>query len=167
MSLSNATLDQYDQEALARYIGWLPQDIVLFDGSIAENIARMEMQVDMKPAGERNAGMFLSREFALPMLSHDRADQSEDADTDFENDIDPIDNDIASKVAEAAKATGSHETILAFPKGYEFQVWRGGAAIVMAHRRNTFAQCGAVLVMEQGQIIGDVESLSENTSGRN
>ncbi len=40
--LDGATLDQWTPEALGRHIGYLPQDIELFDGSIAENIARFD-----------------------------------------------------------------------------------------------------------------------------
>jgi ATP-binding cassette, subfamily C, bacterial len=39
--LDGATLDQYDPEALGGYIGYLPQSVTLFDGTIAENIARL------------------------------------------------------------------------------------------------------------------------------
>ena len=35
-----ADIEQYDRIELGRYIGYLPQDIELFEGSIAENIAR-------------------------------------------------------------------------------------------------------------------------------
>jgi PrtD family type I secretion system ABC transporter len=44
--LGGATLDQYDPEALGRHIGYLPQMVTLFTGSIAENIARMARSVD-------------------------------------------------------------------------------------------------------------------------
>ena len=40
--LDGATLDQWRPSVLGRHIGYLPQDIELFDGTIAENIARME-----------------------------------------------------------------------------------------------------------------------------
>jgi ABC-type protease/lipase transport system fused ATPase/permease subunit len=40
--LDGAALDQWDREALGRDIGYVPQDIELFDGTIAENIARLE-----------------------------------------------------------------------------------------------------------------------------
>jgi ATP-binding cassette, subfamily C, bacterial len=40
--LDGATLDQYDPDELGRLIGYLPQRISLFDGTIADNIARLE-----------------------------------------------------------------------------------------------------------------------------
>jgi ATP-binding cassette subfamily C protein len=40
--LDGATLDQYDPDTLGRYIGYLPQKVQLFDGTIAENIARLD-----------------------------------------------------------------------------------------------------------------------------
>ena len=39
--LDGAALSHYDPDVLGSYIGYLPQDVVLFDGTIAENIARM------------------------------------------------------------------------------------------------------------------------------
>ncbi|WP_227270127.1 type I secretion system permease/ATPase [Roseobacter weihaiensis] len=41
-----ATLDQYDPDTLGTYIGYLPQNVVLFSGTIAENIARMSTTPD-------------------------------------------------------------------------------------------------------------------------
>ncbi|MDF1872026.1 type I secretion system permease/ATPase [Vannielia sp.] len=41
MRLDGATLDQYDPDVLGSYIGYLPQRVTLFDGTIAENIARL------------------------------------------------------------------------------------------------------------------------------
>jgi len=38
--LDGAKLDQWDREALGQYIGYLPQDVELLDGTISENIAR-------------------------------------------------------------------------------------------------------------------------------
>lgn len=39
--LDGATLEQYDPEKLGEYIGYLPQKVELFDGTIADNIARL------------------------------------------------------------------------------------------------------------------------------
>jgi ATP-binding cassette subfamily C protein len=44
--LDGATLDQYDPDRLGRYIGYLPQRVGLFDGTIAENIARLDPNAD-------------------------------------------------------------------------------------------------------------------------
>ena len=44
--LDGATLDQYDADTLGSYIGYLPQRVSLFDGSIAENIARLQSGAD-------------------------------------------------------------------------------------------------------------------------
>lgn len=44
--LDGATLDQYDPDVLGSYLGYLPQRVSLFDGTIAENIARMALEPD-------------------------------------------------------------------------------------------------------------------------
>ena len=49
--LGGATLDQYDGDVLGHYIGYLPQNVSLFDGTIAANIARMSLDPDMKESG--------------------------------------------------------------------------------------------------------------------
>jgi ATP-binding cassette subfamily C protein len=43
VSLGGASLDQYDPEVLGGYIGYLPQSVNLFKGTIAENIARLSV----------------------------------------------------------------------------------------------------------------------------
>ena len=40
--LDGAALDHYEPDVLGSYIGYLPQDVVLFDGTVAENIGRMQ-----------------------------------------------------------------------------------------------------------------------------
>jgi PrtD family type I secretion system ABC transporter len=44
--LDGAALDQYDPDVLGQHVGYLPQRVQLFDGTIKENIARMSMQPD-------------------------------------------------------------------------------------------------------------------------
>src|SRR6202035_284701 len=40
--IDDAALDQWHSDDLGRHIGYLPQDVALFDGSVAENIARFD-----------------------------------------------------------------------------------------------------------------------------
>ena len=40
--LDGAAIDQWTNEDLGRHIGYLPQDVALFDGTVAENICRFD-----------------------------------------------------------------------------------------------------------------------------
>jgi PrtD family type I secretion system ABC transporter len=40
--LDGAAIDQWCNEDLGRYVGYLPQDVALFDGTVAENICRFD-----------------------------------------------------------------------------------------------------------------------------
>ncbi|QEE38756.1 MULTISPECIES: type I secretion system permease/ATPase [unclassified Methylobacterium] len=44
--LDGAAIDQWDPDALGRAVGYLPQDIEMFDGTIAENITRFDPAPD-------------------------------------------------------------------------------------------------------------------------
>ncbi|WP_208351600.1 type I secretion system permease/ATPase [Pseudaestuariivita rosea] len=50
--LDAASLDQYDPDVLGSHIGYLPQRVQLFDGTIAENIARLAQQPDAEKVVE-------------------------------------------------------------------------------------------------------------------
>ncbi|WP_445493298.1 type I secretion system permease/ATPase [Rhodopseudomonas sp. RCAM05734] len=58
ITLDNAALGQWSSEALGKHIGYLPQDVELFDGSIAVNIARFDPNANPKAvlAAARAAG---------------------------------------------------------------------------------------------------------------
>jgi len=44
--LDGASLEQYSPEMLGQYVGYLPQTVQLFDGTITENIARLSQDPD-------------------------------------------------------------------------------------------------------------------------
>jgi PrtD family type I secretion system ABC transporter len=57
--LDGAALDQWSHEALGRHIGYLPQDIELFDGTVGQNIARFHEDAEPEAiiAAARQAGV--------------------------------------------------------------------------------------------------------------
>jgi ATP-binding cassette subfamily C protein len=58
--LDGASLSQWDPHALGEHIGYLPQDVALFSGSIAENIARFDPDAtsDKIIAAAKAAGVY-------------------------------------------------------------------------------------------------------------
>jgi ATP-binding cassette, subfamily C, bacterial PrsD len=46
--LDGATLEQWSPKVLSRHIGYLPQDIELFEGTIGQNIARFDPEADIE-----------------------------------------------------------------------------------------------------------------------
>ncbi len=58
--LDGAALSQWDPHALGKHIGYLPQDVALFSGSIAENIARFDPHAtsDKIIAAAKTAGVY-------------------------------------------------------------------------------------------------------------
>ena len=58
--LDGAALSQWDPHALGKHIGYLPQDVALFSGSIAENIARFDPDAtsDKIIAAAKAAGVY-------------------------------------------------------------------------------------------------------------
>src|SRR5262249_4135237 len=44
--IDGAALEQWSPEMLGRHIGYLPQDVELFDGTVAQNVSRFEAEAD-------------------------------------------------------------------------------------------------------------------------
>jgi ATP-binding cassette, subfamily C, bacterial len=44
--IDGASIEQYGVDDLANYVGYLPQEVALFEGTIAENIARLQLNPD-------------------------------------------------------------------------------------------------------------------------
>ncbi|WP_418152212.1 type I secretion system permease/ATPase [Litorimonas sp. RW-G-Af-16] len=66
--LDGATYDQWDRTQIGRFIGYLPQTVELFDGTIAENIARFEPNATDEAivAASKWAGVYTSLFCACP-----------------------------------------------------------------------------------------------------
>ena len=153
--LDGATLEQYDPDTLGRLIGYLPQQVTLFDGTIAENIARLSPRPDpdavvraataaaahrmildlpqgydtpLSQAGARLSGGQIQRVGLARALYQDPVLFVLD---EPNSNLDNEGSEALNLAIRAIKA-------------------RGGAVIIMAHRPAAIAECELLLVMEQG-----------------
>lgn len=155
--LGGATLDQYDPEDLGRHIGYLPQSVTLFAGTVAENIARMAERPDpqavVAAAMRSNAHEMILR---LP----------EGYDTRLEGNDSQLSGGQRQRIAlaralygdpvmlildepnSALDAEGSEALNLTVR---QFKA-AGKAVIIMTHRPIAIAECDVLLVMEGGTV---------------
>ena len=155
-TLGGAALDQYGEQALARHLGWLPQEVVLFEGTVAENIARLAPEPD--PEAVVEAAMWAGAHemiLALPggydfqvatgggALSGGQRQRIALARA-FYGDPAVVVLDEPDAHLDAAGAEALNRAIAELKA-------RDGAAVIVAHRPGTFAECDVVLLMENGQ----------------
>ena len=157
VTLAGAALDQYGEEALARHLGWLPQDVVLFEGTVAENIARLNpgasAQAVVAAARHADAHEMI---LALPggydfevaaggaALSGGQRQRIALARA-FYGDPVVVALDEPDAHLDAEGAAALNRAVAGFKA-------RGGAAVIVAHRSSAFSECDAVLAMEAGAL---------------
>ena len=153
--LDGAELDQYGA-ALGRYIGYLPQEVVLFEGTVAENIARMdadakdtEIVAAAKRCGAHDMILNLPGGYDFEVSAGGAA----------------LSGGQRQRIALARAFYGSPvvlvmdepdsnldaEGTMALARAVQAHKRRGGAAVIVAHRHGAFAQCDTVYVMEGGR----------------
>ena len=157
VALAGAALDQYGEGTLARHLGWLPQEVVLFQGTVAENISRLDPAPDTEAVIEaaRRAGaheMILSLpggyDFEVAAsaaaLSGGQRQQIALARAFYGDPVVVLlDEPDAHLDAEGAAALGHAVVDLAA---------RGGAAMIVAHNPRTLLACDLVHLMEDGRL---------------
>ena len=154
--LDGAELEQYGSAVLGTYIGYLPQEVTLFDGTVAENIARMAPRPDdaavvdaAKRTGAHEMILRLPGGYDFQVsaggaaLSGGQRQRIALARAFYGSPVVVImDEPDANLDAEGTVA------LAGAVKGHKA---RGGAAVIVAHRHGAFAQCDRVYLMEAGR----------------
>lgn len=153
--LDGATLEQYDPDVLGRLIGYLPQQVTLFDGTIAENIARLSPRPDpdavvraATAAAAHRMILDLPQGYDTPLaqagarLSGGQIQRVGLARALYD---DPV-----LFVLDEPNSNLDNEGSEALNLAIRAIKARGGAVIIMAHRPAAIAECELLLVMEGG-----------------
>ena len=153
--LDGAELEQYGAD-LGRHIGYLPQEVVLFDGTVAENIARLSPDADdgaiveaatRTGAHEMILGLPDGYDFQVSAggaaLSGGQRQRIALARAFYGSPVVVVMDEPDSNL--------DAEGTMALSRAVEEHKKRGGAAVIVAHRHGAFAQCDTVFLMEGGR----------------
>lgn len=155
--LGGPTLDQYGPDTLGLHIGYLPQNVRLFSGTIAQNIARMAEVPDsaavVRAANAANAHEIITR-------------LSDGYDTVLRaNDL-QLSGGQCQRIALARALYGDPQLLIldepnsaldaegsdALNQAVRSFKERGKGVIIMTHRPNAIAECDLLLVLENGLV---------------
>jgi PrtD family type I secretion system ABC transporter len=156
--LGGATLDQFDSDRLGQHIGYLPQSVTLFAGTLTENIARMALQ-------PKDAAVI---EAAQKAKAHDIITALPQG---YDTVLTGTDNQLSGgqrqRVALARALYGDpvllvldepnsaldsdgSEALNQAVRGFKDD---GKAVIIMTHRPMAIAECDLLMVIENGAVI--------------
>lgn len=153
--LGGATLDQYHPDVLGSLIGYLPQQVTLFDGTIAENIARLSPEPEpdrVVRAAEAAAAHRMILD--LPQGYDTRISQTSGRLSGGQ--IQRIGlaralyPDPVLLVLDEPNSNLDNQGSEALNMAIRRVKAQGGAVIIMAHRPAAISECELLLVMEQG-----------------
>ncbi|MEZ5684693.1 MAG: type I secretion system permease/ATPase [Paracoccaceae bacterium] len=153
--LDGATLDQYDPDRRGQLIGYLPQRVTLFDGTIAENIARLSATPDpaaiveaAKRAAAHQMILDLPEGYDTPVTqSGGRLSGGQIQRIGLARALygDPV-----LLVLDEPNANLDNDGSLALNAAIRTMKAAGGAVLIMAHRPAAIAECDTLLVLEGG-----------------
>lgn len=158
--LGGPSLDQYEPASLASHIGYLPQELTLFDGTISENIARMTESPDAdavvlaaKRAAVHDLIVSLEEGYdtvidgANPSLSGGQRQRIALARALYG---DPV-LLVLDEPNSALDSEGS-EALNRVVRDFKSD---GRSVVVMTHRPMAISECDALAVMDQGRVTAE------------
>ena len=156
--LDEAELNQWPEESLSAMIGYLPQDVALLDGTIAENIARLDPKTDPEKIVEaaRAAGV---HELIVHMIDGYQTQVGTQGET--------LSAGQRQRIGLARALYGSPFVVIMDEPNSNLDAegeqalsaaiggikQRGGIAIVVAHRPSALSAVDLVAVVQQGRMI--------------
>lgn len=153
--LDGAALDQYDPDVFGSYIGYLPQRVTLFEGTIAENIARLQAN----PDGQKVV------EAARKAAAHDMIVQLPDG---YDTRVSALGGRLSGGqiqriglaramygdpvilVLDEPNSNLDNEGSMALNIAIKSMKEAGCAILIMAHRPAAIQECDLLMVMEEG-----------------
>jgi ATP-binding cassette subfamily C protein len=155
--LDRAALDQWGAEALGRHIGYLPQGIELFDGTVAENIARFDPHASSESiiAAARAAGvhdMIVSLPEGYETVIGEGGDILSAGQRQRVALARALYGDPFLVVLDEPNSNLDAEGEAALAQAIKSVRARGGIAIVIAHRPSALGALDEVLVLSGGQV---------------
>ena len=153
--LDGATLDQYEAGALGSYLGYLPQDVTLFGATIAENIARLDMNPDPKKvvAAAKKAGaheMILQFPEGYDTRIHPGGSRLSGGQRQRIGLARAMYDDPVILILDEPNSNLDAEGQAALNAAIRAQKAQGKSVIIMAHRPAGIAECDTILVIEGG-----------------
>ena len=155
-----ATLDQYDSQGLGLNIGYLPQNVVLFSGTIAENIARMSTKPNdqeiIKAAKRANAHEMI---LSLPN-GYETVMQSDDGQLSggqkqriglaralYSNPV--------LLVLDEPNSALDHDGSIALNLAVREFKESDRSVVILTHRPTAISECDRLLIIDEGRIKAD------------
>lgn len=155
LSFDQAGFAQYGADDLASYVGYLPQRVPLFGGTIAQNIARLAAFPDegaviraAKAAGAHDMILALPEGYDTA-LSYGRAPLS-GGQVQQIGLARALYADLVMVVLDEPNAALDHDAILVLNRAISRLKTDGCAVFVMAHRPSAIEVCDLLLILDQG-----------------
>lgn len=153
--LDGAALDQYDPDVLGQHIGYLPQRVQLFDGTIKENIARMSLSPDdaMVVTAAKKADaheMILKLPDGYDTRVTATGGQLSGGQIQRVGLARAMYGDPVVLVLDEPNSNLDNSGSAALNKAVQQQKAAGGIVFVMAHRPDAIFHCDTLLVLENG-----------------
>ncbi len=155
--LSGATLGQYDREALGRYLGYLPQEVVLFAGTVRENIARFDPEASAqdilraaKAAGAHE--LILSLPDGYETVLHEGGGRLSGGQRQRIGLARAFYGDPVVLILDEPNSNLDDPGIQALNRAIAAAKAAGKSVLIMSHRPSALAACENVLLLEGGRM---------------